>query len=280
MVCGTATEQLATRPVGRSTRVRHHGTLAATVWVGLLLLMSPRVAAAQPLPTERTRVAAAPAERAKPKTSFNADLGFLNTTGNTEVTTISASEKVTHTNGFWRFEQYVNSVYGQNGGKENTNLLRATLGAEYALRPSVGLATGVLYDRNRFAGIAQRTEEYLGFLFRVLNQGANSMRVETGASVTQQRGVDGVAQNFPAARGALAYKHAFSPTAFFLQNVEAVPNLKTSEDWRMNTESTVVAPLSKRAALKVGYVLRYDNLPEKGFKKTDRFLTTGLQLSF
>ncbi len=253
---------------------------ASMLMLAALLGSGASTMLAQPVPTERTRVAAAPAERVKPKTSFVADLGFLNTTGNTEVTTVSASEKVTHTSGLWRFEQLFNAVYGQNAGKENTNLLRAAFGAEYAVRSRISLATGVMYDRNRFAGIAQRTEEYLGLLFRVLNAKSDTLRIETGGSLTQQRGTDGKDNNFPAARGALWYKHAFAPAAFFLQTVESIPNLDITDDWRVNTESAVVAPLSKRIALKGSFVLRYDNLPEVGFKKTDRFLTTGLQLSF
>jgi putative salt-induced outer membrane protein len=248
--------------------------------IGAALLVTRLPAHAQPTPTEAIRPVAPPAAPVKATTAFVADLGFLNTTGNTEVTTISASEKITHSQGLWRFDEQVNTVYGQNGGKENTNLLRATLGAEYALRSNVGLATGVLYDRNRFAGIAQRTEEYLGFLFKVIQVKEDSLRIETGGSLTQQKGTDGTSDNFPAARGAVWYKHAFTAAAFFLQTVEAIPNLKTSTDWRLNTESAVVAPLSKKLALKAGYVVRYDNLPEPGFKKTDRFLTTGLQLSF
>ncbi len=258
------------------------GVFAPAALSALVMMMVPDASlAAQPSPTERTRVpVAAPQQPAKAKTAFVADLGFLNTTGNTEVTTVSASEKVTHTSGFWRFEQAFNTVYGQNAGKENTNLLRASVGAWYALRPSISLATGVMYDRNRFAGIAQRTEEYLGLLFRVLNAKSDTLRIETGGSMTQQRGTDGLTNNYPAARGALWYKHGFSPSAFFLQTVESIPNLDVSEDWRVNTESSVVAPLSKRLSLKAGYVLRYDNLPEVGFKKTDRFVTTGVQLSF
>jgi putative salt-induced outer membrane protein YdiY len=41
-----------------------------------------------------------------------------------------------------------------------------------------------------------------------------------------------------------------------------------------------VAPLSRHLAIKLGYIVRFDNLPEVGVQKTDRFLTTGLQVSF
>jgi len=62
--------------------------------------------------------------------------------------------------------------------------------------------------------------------------------------------------------------------------VELLPDLKTSENLRVNTESDVVAPLSQHIALKLSYVIRFDNLPEPGFKKTDRLLTSGIQITY
>jgi len=239
----------------------------------------PTVLPAQVAPTARTvQVVVAPAEQ--PATSFVTDFGYVATSGNTRVTTINLAERTVHTRGFWRFEQTLGLVYGENDGEENANLLRAGLGAEYAFRPWVAVATGVLYDRNRFAGIARRTEEYLGLVFRVLQAPKDTLRIETGASLTQQTGVDGIANNFPAARAAAWYKRTLSSNAFFLQTLEAIPNLQVTEDYRINSESALVAPLSRRMALKFGYVVRFDNLPEVGFLSTDRIFTSGLQVSF
>lgn len=237
------------------------------------------VAASQAAPTARTvSVNVAPASA--PATSFTTDLGYVSTTGNTRVSTVNIAERVVHTRGYWRFEQVLGIIYGEAEGEENANLLRAGLGAEYALRPWVGVATGALYDRNRFAGIARRTEEYLGLVFRALQTPKDTLRLETGASLTQQLGVDGVQNDFPAARAALWYKRTLGTSAFFLQTLETIPNLEVTEDYRINSESSLVAPLSQRLALKLAYVLRFDNLPEVGFEKTDRIFTSGLQVSF
>lgn len=242
-------------------------------------LTVPPALHAQVAPTARTvQTVVAPAER--PATSFVTDFGYVATSGNTRVSTVNVAERLVHTRGFWRFEQTLGIVYGENDGEENANLLRAGIGAEFAFRPWVAVATGALYDRNRFAGIARRTEEYLGLVFRVLQAPRDTLRIETGASLTQQTGVDGVANNFPAARVAAWYKRTLSTNAFFLQTLETIPNLEVTEDYRINSESALVAPLSRRMALKFGYVVRFDNLPEVGFLSTDRIFTSGLQVSF
>lgn len=245
----------------------------------LLATCLPAVLTAQVAPTTQA-VQAAVSEAAAPATSFTTDLGYVAVSGNTRVSTINLAERLVHSRGFWRFEQTFGIVYGENDGVENANLMRAGVGAQYAIRPRIALATGVLYDRNRFAGIARRTEEYLGLVFRVLEAPRDTLRVETGASLTQQQGVDGVANNFPAARAAAWYKRNFAASAFFLQTLEVIPNLEVTEDYRINSESALVAPLSQRVALKLGYVVRFDNLPEVGFLSTDRIFTSGLQVSF
>ena len=253
--------------------------LLPSLTAGALAVLLPTLLAAQAAPTARTTQGAI-APVAAPVTSFNTDLGYVATSGNTRVSTINIAQRLVHARGLWRFEETFGVVYGEADGEENANLLRASLGAQYALRPRIALATGVLYDRNRFAGIARRTEEYLGLVFRVLEAPRDTIRLETGASLTQQQGVEGAANNFPAARAAAWYKRALGATAYFLQTLEAIPNLDVTEDYRINSESALVAPISSRIALKLGYVVRFDNLPEEGFLSTDRIFSSGLQVTF
>jgi putative salt-induced outer membrane protein YdiY len=48
----------------------------------------------------------------------------------------------------------------------------------------------------------------------------------------------------------------------------------------VNTETGLVAPISSHIGLKLSYVIRFDNQPEPGFKKTDRLLTSGVQVTY
>jgi len=38
--------------------------------------------------------------------------------------------------------------------------------------------------------------------------------------------------------------------------------------------------LSQHIFLKLSHVIRFDNLPEPGFRKTDRLLTSGIQITY
>ncbi len=243
------------------------------------LLFVPPILEAQRTPTDRAR--ASMRRVSAPRThSFSGDIGYVSTTGNTSVTTMNVGERVNLTTGHWRFEQFLSVVYGESEGRVNSNFIRAGMGGEYALRPSMGIAAGLLFDKNRFSGILQRTEEYLGLVWRVVEGQRDTLRLDVGGSLTQQRNVDGTVREFPAARTAIWYKRGLAPRAFILQTVEMVPNIETSEDYRVNAVSSLISPITRALAVKLELQVRYDNLPEPDFQTTDRIFTTGIQVSF
>lgn len=213
-------------------------------------------------------------------TKITADLGYVAVTGNTRLTTLSIGEKLTQSRGRLTLEQGVSFVYSQQADSVTTNFLRLHGRGDYKIDKVFAGYLGLAYDRNRFAGIERRYEEALGITARLVDTPKDTVHIEGGGQVTQQLGTDGIEQNFPSARGAVSWRHTFSKAAYFAQGVEYLPNLKETEDWRVNAESIVVAPISAKINLKVAYVIRYDNLPQVGFSEIDRLFTTGLQITF
>ncbi len=213
-------------------------------------------------------------------TKITADFGYVQATGNSQVTTTSFGQKLTQQRGLLGLEQTFNFIYGEQNGVVNTNFLRAGLRADYKLGGHFSAFGTVAFDRNRFAGIQRRFEENVGIAWQALRAPKDTLRLESGFSVTQQTSVDGTVNDFPAGRAAAAYKHAFSPSTYFIQAAEFIPNFKEHKDYRVNAETAIVAPVSARVNLKVAYLLRYDNLPEPTFKNTDRVFVTGIQVTF
>jgi putative salt-induced outer membrane protein len=222
---------------------------------------------------------AAQAAPPPPRVGIVVDLGYVSSSGNTDVSTFSLGEKLT-----WRagsrvvVTQFVRSVYGETGDSVSANSLNVGAAAEAPVVGRFGAKIGAAFERNRFAGIARRTEESVGLIAK-FNTDRDNLCLEAGAVWTQQRGVDDSTDDFVSLRGAVCYKRVLRGAAYFQQNVEALPNLETSDDWRVNSESALVAPLSARVGLKLSYVIRYDNLPEPTFEKSDRILTAGVQIT-
>jgi len=222
---------------------------------------------------------AAQDEPARPWT-LQTDFSLVNTAGNTSTTTLSAGEEAGYLTGKWKFGQSFAAVYGRTDGQRSAENYKATLRGDYALSKRVGAYVMGGWDRNEFAGISRRFEEGTGLTFQLVAAERTSLSLETGVSLNQQRTTVPDDQNFASGRGAVRFKQMLGEKAYFQQLGEVLPNFKTTDDVRINTESALVAPISSHIAFKAGYVIHWDNDPEPGFKKTDRYLTSGLQVVF
>ncbi len=224
--------------------------------------------------------------KAPPPSEFNADLGFVSVAGNTSVTTLSLGEKWIRRMARWEFKQDVGAIYGKTDGTETSNLWKASVRGDYGLGGNLAIYARTTFDRNKFAGVKSRYAEGLGLVAKLAANDIDQLNVEGGFELTQQDNLDGTSDSFASLRGATSWKHMFSSKAYFFQGIEFLPNLDDSEDYRINSETTIVAPLSSHVAMKASYQLRFDNLPSLNaagtfpLRKSDRILSTGIQLTF
>ncbi|MEP6765148.1 MAG: DUF481 domain-containing protein [Gemmatimonadaceae bacterium] len=217
----------------------------------------------------------------KPKPQeFTADLGFVSTSGNSKVTTLNIGEKLIVRRAKWEHKQQFGAVYGAEDGKQTSNLLFANIRTDYALSKSITAFGYVGYDRNTFAGIARRFEEAAGLAVKIINSDRDQWNAEVGLALNQQLSTTDSTLNFTSLRSGTSYKHFFSKTAYAFQGLEYLPSFKDSQDYRINSETSIVAPLSAHMSMKAGYIIRFDNVPEPAHVKSDRIFTTGLQFNW
>lgn len=215
------------------------------------------------------------------KISFTGDAGLVSTSGNTELTSVNLGDKVELRAGAWKVAQQFSVVYGKSEGEVTTSLWRGALRGDRALGGRVALFVLTDFDRNTFAGIRARWSPQLGVSVRLVDSEREQLRAEVGAGYTWQRAVPPAAdREFAGGRAALAWQRRLGSRATLAQHVEALPNFKDGEDLRLNSETAVTAPITTGISLKASYVIRHDGRPEPDFKKTDRILTTGIQVTF
>lgn len=248
----------------------HRRLLAA-----LLIAAAPRAAAAQ-APAQ-----AAPPAKTPPVIKFTGDVGYVSTSGNSSVQTLNLGDRVTAKVGVLTLSQQFSVVHGRSKGKTVTSLWRASVRGDYALEQTFGLYSSVNYERNVFAGLASRVGTVAGLTAQVVNDARNKLSVEGGISLTAQRAVDPTKpdQDFLGGRAATAFVRRIGAKASIAQSVELLPNFRESEDLRINSESTLVAPITKEIGVKLSFVIRYDGLPQTGYLTTDRLFTSGIQIT-
>lgn len=209
-----------------------------------------------------------------------AGVAYLDASGNTDVSSLTITERLEWKRPHFLWAQYVNAINGTTNGEESANLLAIGVRGDWKPAGRLSVYALVNYDRNRFADIGRRFEEGAGLGYALIDRPRHRLTTELGSQFVQQRNLDRVSDSFLAGRAAEFYRYTLKENTYIEERVEYLPNFETTEDYRINGEANIVAPLSRRVAMKFGYVVRFDNLPEPDVKKTDRFLTSGIQIAF
>jgi putative salt-induced outer membrane protein len=224
------------------------------------------------------------AQAAKPDTAkplkVTAGIAYLDASGNTDVTSLTVSERLEWKRPHFLWAQYVNAISGTTDGDESANLLAIGLRGDWKPHGRQSVYSLVNYDRNRFANIGRRFEEGAGVGYTMIDRPRHRLTTELGSQFVQQRNLERETDSFLAGRAAEFYRYTIKDNTYVEERVEYLPNFEENVDYRVNGEASIVAPLSRHLSLKLGYVVRFDNLPEPDVKKTDRFFTSGLQVAF
>jgi len=227
---------------------------------------------------------AAAAQDTKPDTTkplkVTAGVAYLNASGNTDVSSLAVDERLEWKRPHFLWAQFVKVINSSTDGEQSADLLAVGLRGDWKPHGRLSVYALTNYDRNRFANIGRRFEEGAGLGYLLIDRPMHRLTTELGSQFVQQQNLDEVSDNFLAGRAAEVYRYTFRANSYFEERLEYLPNFEATEDYRMNAEASLVAPLSRHLALKLGYIVRFDNLPEPGVEKTDRFLTSGLQITF
>lgn len=213
------------------------------------------------------------------KKTLTLDIGLVNASGNSDFTSANFGEKATWARDKWSVAQKFKVIYGETDGARTTESYDADLRVERALSPRLGVYAFVAYQRDPFAGLASRWSGGPGLAAGLVQAPRDTLGLEAALTQQSERTTAPLERSFGATRTAALFKHVFTSKAFFTQSLEWIANLKTSDDYRLNSETALVAPLSSKIGLRLSYVIRFDNQPEPTFKKTDKILTTGIQVA-
>ena len=207
------------------------------------------------------------------------DVGFVNASGNSDFTSASLGEKATWGVSGWGLTQTAKVLFGETEGTRTTESYDVNLRAERALSPRIGAFVFGAYQRDPFAGLSSRWSGGPGIAVGLIRSARDTLGVESAITQQSERTTAAVHRSFGAMRTAALFKHSFATAASVSQALEWVANLETSADYRLNSETALIAPLSRKIGLRVSYLIRFDSEPEPGFKKSDRILTTGIQVA-
>lgn len=237
--------------------------IVAVAFVGAVILLFAGPALAQD-------------EEARPWKNV-ADLSFVVTGGNSSVTTLSVSDKFTYK---WARSEITiegsalrtrtrdRELSNSGGSVIVTETSRTTAeeyaaGARYRYRIGDGLFafTSVGWDRNELAGIENRYTGALGLGYLIIDREETTLSGNVGGDFTQENPVSGDERSFVGAQAEIDFSRQLTENATLDANLELLENLEDTEDFRANFSTAVTTSVSKTFAIKLSYLLKFDNQP-------------------
>ncbi|MBE0605069.1 MAG: DUF481 domain-containing protein [Deltaproteobacteria bacterium] len=231
-------------------------------------------------------LAAPAAFAAEPKNdkvwSDQAELSLVNTTGNTETTSMAGKNTLSYrflprATGTWR----IGGLYSSDGGATTAEKYDTELRLDYMHTERVYTFAMAGWNKDRFAGIDQRYYGGAGVGYKLLVGPKHFLLGEAGLNYTQENYTDNTSSGFLTGRLFGKYEYAITKKNRLSQSVEYLYDFSDSSHFKVNTETAVIAALTDTFSLKAAYVVRHDHKPVPAdLEKTDTGLTVALVANF
>lgn len=207
-----------------------------------------------------------------------AELSYVQTGGNTELTSLSAKNLLTYqaTENF-KLDWTVQALFAEaeiDGNTEKTAERYATeLRLEYAFTERTYATAYGGWLRDEFAGIDDRYYAGPAVGYKFLIGPEHFLKTEAGVEYVKENYIDDTDDDYTRGRAFGEYIFALTEKTRFSQSLEYLHAFDNSDDYNVNSETAVITSLSDKLSLKTSYVVNYDNEPvPEDLDETDRTL--------
>lgn len=223
--------------------------------------------------------AAAPPAKPAPTWDLKLGLSYLATTGNADTSSSGIDASYHKEWKLWSLETTAGAVRATRNDVETAESANTQLRGRRKISEHLQMTAGLRGERNRFAGVDLRTILDSSLSWAVRDTPAWRLRTLWGLSWTMEDpsgdrprrdSVGGLVQ--------LQSTVKISEGSELNSQVTAWPGLESSEDYRINANAGLQAALNRHLAIRLGYDVKYDNEPVRGFQRTDTTSTASLVL--
>lgn len=208
----------------------------------------------------------------------SAELSFVNTSGNTEVMTLSARDKLTY-----RFSPNIETVlqlsafYGESNGVKNSENYSTQLKGSYVLSRKFYITFIAGWSKDEFAGIHSRIRTGPAFGYKILTLPKHALEGEAGIEYVDEKFTDDTSNSYCNGRALMLYRFIISEKSDFSQSLEFNYDFTESDNYKANSVTAITTMLTDILSLRASYEVDYVNSPvPAGLKKTDTSLSVSL----
>lgn len=206
-----------------------------------------------------------------------AQLSYINTQGNTDLTTMLLVNSLKYTpidyiTTTWKIE----ALKSSQEGKDTAERYMTSLRLDYRIESRLYTFADVQWLRDVFANIDDRYYLGAGLGYKILAGPSHILDAEGGINYTMDSYSDNTDNNYTGGRIFAKYAYLFSEKNKFEQTVEYLHDFEDSENYNINSETAIIAALNSILSLKTSYQVKYDNEPAGGAEYADRIMAVTL----
>jgi len=191
-----------------------------------------------------------------------AELSFVDTGGNTDVTSLSAKNLLKYEfteklQGAWK----VGALYGESDGEKNAESYLTEFRLDYlSTKRLYSFATGG-WLQDKFAGIDSRYYVGPGLGYKFLTGPEHVLLGEAGLNYVNEEYTDDTEKDYLGGRAYAMYQYALTEKNKFSQSLEFLYDFDDNDNYNVNSETALMSALIDYLSLKASYVIKYDNQP-------------------
>jgi putative salt-induced outer membrane protein len=230
-------------------------------------------------------------EEAPPEPNWTNELGlsYVGTSGNTDTSSLGLDFKSVRKPKPWGLDLAASFTRAEDGGVTTAEQYYVGGRALRQLSDRWSLFAGLAWARDPFTGFENRWLVEGGATYLAIDSERHQLSFDGGLSWNSEDQIyfDDVAMEeytetvdwFGGVLG-LTWDWAFSKSASLNQRLLYHPNFDDTSDWRLGSDTSVTASLTKLLALKFSYIVRHRNQPIGDNEKTDTTTKASVVLNF
>ncbi|WP_456403733.1 DUF481 domain-containing protein [Hydrogenimonas sp.] len=211
----------------------------------------------------------------------SAELGYIGSTGNSESQSLNAAYK-----NDYQYDEKTDMhlkadiLYGEKSGVTSDERYRLFFNVNHYYSGDLFTYGEASALRNTFEGYNQQYNLGAGLGYNIFKDEKQFLKGKAGLQYRRSNYTSQPHDNFYYLKGGLDYLYNFSKTNKFTATWDLLDNLKRIKDYETVINLGLTMLIVDQLSFKMGFEIKYDNVPPAGKKKTDTTTTAGIVYSF
>jgi putative salt-induced outer membrane protein len=209
------------------------------------------------------------------------ELGYMGSTGNTDSQSVNALYRNDYQyDSATDMHLKADLLYGEKSGETSDERYRLFTSMNHYYDEDLFAYAEASALRNTFEGYNQQYNLGAGLGYNIFKDPKQSLKGKAGLQYRRSNFTDEPHDNFYYAKAGLDYLYNFSETNQFTAQWNVLDNLKRVKDYETVVDLGLKMLIVDQLSFRLGFELKYDNVPPVGKKKTDTTTTAGIVYNF